>query len=919
VASTRTLNVVITGDSKGATRAMKQVGDQAEHTEKRTGRSWQRMGKAAAVGGAAIGLGLVAGFTKATQAAIEAEKSQAKMEAQLRASGISYSKHRDEIDKVIDAHSRLSAFDDEDLQDSFTNIVRITGDVDRSLRLTGLAADFARAKHIDVAKAGEIVGKVAGGNTGILSRYGIKIEEGATASEALAKMQGKFSGQAEAYGKTTAGSMERASVAIENLGEAVGSRTAPLLAKAADAFSGLITGSNGAGRGVRRASEAISSAVRSASQAIGRFVDRNREEFDALARAARAVGNAFKRVFEGVILPAVRAALPGIRQAVNGIVQVLRGLARIVTGILTGDWRRAWRGAKDVVAGALRAVVGVIRGSITMFGTAMLRVADAAIDKLVDGIKAGARKIRDAILAPFRGIGNAVQNTIGKINPFGDGIGKPGLGFGGLGGRAPGGLDGASPALGPVAAVAARVGGLRVTSGKRAAGGLTSSGNVSYHGTGEAVDLGDGSGGPSPGKMRAFKALERLFGNRLAELIYTPAGYSIKDGRKVRPIAAGDHYDHVHAAVDLGRPGVGDGIGRTRGRRPFTGDGTGWSSEQIRNARTIVQVGKRMRATPRQILAALEAALVESNVRNLSYGDRDSVGVFQQRPSQGWKGLRNVSAAAREFFQHAKGIRAKGTAGELAQRVQRSAFPNRYHARRGDAQRLAKAAGWQEDEFFGTARKRRSGGGGLSISEMVAGAGEKSRETVARQGGSSIAPPTWEQQLAEAETAGSIAEAGGSGLGQIAATRSQLGLTDQRIMRVTEALRNRKNMTAAKRLSLTQELGQLHTSRRSLQEQLFTLSAPAASDSDGADNPLVEALQALAEQMDRDREAREAHTRVLDDLRSEVQAQSALAERLSGTSSDVLKRAMVDLVSGGIAGRGIARRYTPGYGVEVRF
>jgi hypothetical protein len=170
------------------------------------------------------------------------------MVTQLKASGIAYKAHAKQIDNVIQKTSRLSGLDDEDLQDSFTNIVRVTGDVNKSLKLTGLAADFARAKHMDVAKAGEIVGKVAGGNTGILSRYGIQIDKGATATEALGKLQQKFKGQAEAYGKTTAGSMDRVSVATENLGEQVGAKLTPLLAKGAEGCCSCLTGRSDSGR-----------------------------------------------------------------------------------------------------------------------------------------------------------------------------------------------------------------------------------------------------------------------------------------------------------------------------------------------------------------------------------------------------------------------------------------------------------------------------------------------------------------------------------------------------------------------------------------------------------------------------------------------------------------------------------------------
>ena len=136
------------------------------------------------VGLAAAAVGAV-GLKQAATAAIEAEKSNARMTTQLKASGISFRAHAGEIDRVIQKTSQLAGLDDEDLQDAFTNIVRVTGDVNKSLKLTGLAADFARAKHMDVARAGEIVGKVAGGNTGILARYGIAIDKGASSTEAL--------------------------------------------------------------------------------------------------------------------------------------------------------------------------------------------------------------------------------------------------------------------------------------------------------------------------------------------------------------------------------------------------------------------------------------------------------------------------------------------------------------------------------------------------------------------------------------------------------------------------------------------------------------------------------------------------------------------------------------------------------------
>jgi hypothetical protein len=58
--------------------------------------------------------------------------------------------------------------------------------------------------------------------------------------------------------------------------------------------------------------------------------------------------------------------------------------------------------------------------------------------------------------------------------------------------------------------------------------------------------------------------------------------------------------------------------------------------DQAGIAATIAAIGERRHLPERAVTIALSTALQESDLENLSYGDRDSVGVFQQRPSQGW-------------------------------------------------------------------------------------------------------------------------------------------------------------------------------------------------------------------------------------------------------------------------------------------
>lgn len=100
--------------------------------------------------------------------------------------------------------------------------------------------------------------------------------------------------------------------------------------------------------------------------------------------------------------------------------------------------------------------------------------------------------------------------------------------------------------------------------------------------------------------------------------------------------------------------------------------------EQVKVAQAFIQEAKRQGATHKQTKALLEAGLVESNLKNLKYGDRDSIGSLQQRNSWGsTKSRLDPTQSARKFLKGAKGAKG-GTSGELAQAVQRSAFPGRY-------------------------------------------------------------------------------------------------------------------------------------------------------------------------------------------------------------------------------------------------
>jgi murein DD-endopeptidase MepM/ murein hydrolase activator NlpD len=102
-------------------------------------------------------------------------------------------------------------------------------------------------------------------------------------------------------------------------------------------------------------------------------------------------------------------------------------------------------------------------------------------------------------------------------------------------------------------------------------------------------------------------------------------------------------------------------------------------------------------ATPRERKADIEAGLVESGLQALQGGDRDSTGYLQQRPSQGWGPVgESAYKDTLQFLRAARKLTSqgfKGSAGALAQAVQRSAFPARYDQRAGDAESLLGGTG----------------------------------------------------------------------------------------------------------------------------------------------------------------------------------------------------------------------------------
>ncbi len=121
--------------------------------------------------------------------------------------------------------------------------------------------------------------------------------------------------------------------------------------------------------------------------------------------------------------------------------------------------------------------------------------------------------------------------------------------------------------------------------------------------------------------------------------------------------------------------------------------GSGFDEEQMNNARQIAAIGKSRGLGDNEIQIAIMTALAESQMKNIAHGDRDSVGLFQQRASQGWGSVQQImdpNYSINKFYDALGKVNYSGMSPwQAAQSVQRSFDPTggNYQAQYARAQK----------------------------------------------------------------------------------------------------------------------------------------------------------------------------------------------------------------------------------------
>lgn len=322
------VRVSITGDADQLKRETKKAEHSLDRLNKAGKRTFSSGAKSALGYSAALigGAGIVGGLTAVSRAAADAEASQAKVKTMVENAGLSWDKYGGHIDRVIQKQARLTGFDDEELAESFANMLRATKDVNKAFELNAIAADIARTKGTGLAQSQSLVARVYNGAYMGLKRLGIsfkpvtdaqdklkdstkhatraqieaakKADDLASRQKAIALLQKNFGGQAAAYGKTQAGAMDRFKVAVENLEEKLGKALAPTLTnlarKAAKFVEQMESGKGAGGRFAKKMSDvarAVGDVIKKIKDVAGWLKDH-----PGLLKAAGAAWVAYKIV-----------------------------------------------------------------------------------------------------------------------------------------------------------------------------------------------------------------------------------------------------------------------------------------------------------------------------------------------------------------------------------------------------------------------------------------------------------------------------------------------------------------------------------------------------------------------------------------------------------------------------------------------
>jgi hypothetical protein len=212
------LAVKITADTaeltKGLDGADKQMGSFTD--------SFAKHSKVIGASMVAVGAVITGALALAVKAAALEQAGIERLKVAMDNVGITYDGATGKLEKWIDAQQQSSAYADDEMRESLSSLIILTGNMTKAQEALTIAMDVARWKNIDLKTASDLLMKVYAGDMGMLKRYGIIVDQTATKEEVLAQIKKMAAGQAEAYAKTAQGQMDLLKNNIGDVSEAIG-------------------------------------------------------------------------------------------------------------------------------------------------------------------------------------------------------------------------------------------------------------------------------------------------------------------------------------------------------------------------------------------------------------------------------------------------------------------------------------------------------------------------------------------------------------------------------------------------------------------------------------------------------------------------------------------------------------------------
>ncbi len=456
---------------KSAGLKVEELGNKVDDAGSKSGKlSGALSGVSKVAGGLVLGTGIMnaPGFLlSAAQAAADDEAATMRLEQAMKNLSevdnmLTFDELKGAVDDLIDKGQKL-AFSDDEVRDSLQGLMAATGSADESMVRLAAAQDLARGANIPLSTASKMLGKLNEENVEVFKKMGITLGENATEATALAAVQEKFGGQAEAYANSTAGQFEQAKLAMGEIVEGIGSAVLPILTTvgtvlaenmpAIQAFVGEL--GSGIANVVTPALATLGPLVMQAAAWFQAELLPRIQEFLAwlqpnLALLGEWIATEFAKFrtyYETDIAPALENIKAGIQAVIAFVVenwpqisavitpvmeqvklvvetavQVIMGVLGILIDLIGGDFSGAWNGIKDLIAIVWEAIQGSISNAMALIegilsgGMAILSTAwGAAWDGIKGLLDTAWENIKTAVSTAIDSLVGFVQALPGRI------------------------------------------------------------------------------------------------------------------------------------------------------------------------------------------------------------------------------------------------------------------------------------------------------------------------------------------------------------------------------------------------------------------------------------------------------------------------------------------------------------------------